>query len=73
MAYTQSKPRRPKNAAGTGKVATAAAAVKFQQLVTRPHLRQAEIDAQPTLVSMPWDGKGVFWRQGSAGYVGKEG
>jgi len=28
-----------------------------------PHLRQAEIDAQPTPCSMPWDGKGAFWRQ----------
>lgn len=26
-----------------------------------PHLRQAEIDAQPTLVNMPWDGTGVSW------------
>ncbi len=45
--------------------------VKFRPLKPRPHLRQAEIDAQPTLKSMPWDGKGVFWRQGSAAFVGK--
>lgn len=44
----------------------------FRPLVVRPHPRQAEIDAQPTPVSMPWDGKGVFWRQGSADYIGKE-
>ncbi|WP_322997940.1 hypothetical protein [Castellaniella sp.] len=44
---------------------------KFRPLVTKPHLRQAEIDAQPTLKSMPWDGKGVFWRQGSAAFVVK--
>ena len=36
---------------------------KFTPLVTKPHPRQAELDALPRLISMPWDGKGVFWRQ----------
>ncbi|MBV2180907.1 MAG: hypothetical protein KUL86_06680 [Castellaniella sp.] len=46
---------------------------KSSQLVVRPHPRQAEIDALPTQVSMPCDGRGVFWRQGNADYIGKEG
>jgi hypothetical protein len=46
---------------------------KFTPLKVRPHPRQVEIDALPTPVSMPWDGKGVYWRQGNADYIGKEG
>lgn len=45
---------------------------KSRQLVVRPHPRQAEIDALPTQVSMPWDGRGVFWRQGNADYIRSE-
>lgn len=45
--------------------------VKTKKLQTPRHFRQDEIDALPVLISMPWDGKGVFWRQGSADFVGK--
>lgn len=38
--------------------------VKFRPLVVRPHLRQAEIDAQPTPISMGGVGNGVEGRNG---------
>lgn len=71
MARKSTGYRQPANAAGSGQIATVPVTPKFQPLKPRPHLRQDEIDAQPVLKSMPWDGKGVFWRQGSVGFVGK--
>lgn len=71
MARQIPKQRKPLNTAGSGRIATAPVQGKFRPLVVRPHPRQAEIDAQPTLVSMPWDGKGVYWRQGNVEFVGK--
>lgn len=35
----------------------------FREYRPTPHLRQAEIDAAPRQISMPWDGTGVTWQQ----------
>lgn len=36
---------------------------KFRPYVPPVHPRQAEIDAAPRQISMPWDGTGVTWQQ----------
>ena len=35
----------------------------FREYKPVPHLRQAEIEAHPTPISMPWDGRSVDYRQ----------
>lgn len=59
---SEKSPRR----SGSGNVATPTQILPMQRpaLVTRPHLRQAEIDALSTPVSMPWDGHGN-WTEGA--------